>query len=86
MQSLFRSLGGSDLGINLGILIIAGIISVIIAGSRRLLKGPIKSIGRAFAITRIGVNLVDFLYRNSSGEGLYILQISRYNYLLNYLF
>jgi hypothetical protein len=73
------------LGINLGVLIIARIVSVIIAGSRRLLKGPVESIRRAFTVTRIGVNLVDFLYRNSSGEGSYISQISRYDCLSNYL-
>ena len=73
------------MGINLGVLIIAGIISVIITGSRRLLRGPVESVGRAFAVTRIGVDLVDFLYRNSFGEGLYVSQISRHDYLLNYL-
>ena len=82
--SLFYSLGGSDLGINLGVLIITGIISIIITSSRRLLRGPIKSIRRAFTITYIRVNLVNFLYKNSSSKELYILQISRYNYLLNY--
>jgi hypothetical protein len=84
MQFLFRSLGSNNLGINLGVLIITGIISIIITGSRRLLKSPIKSIRQAFAITRIRVNLVNFLYRNSSGKELYVSQISRHNYLLNY--
>jgi hypothetical protein len=78
-------LGGSDLGINLGVLIIAGIVSVVIAGSRRLLKGPVESVRQAFAVTRIGVDLVDFLYRNSSGEGSYASQISRHDCLSNYL-
>jgi hypothetical protein len=78
-------LGGSDLGINLGVLIIAGIVSVVVAGSRRLLKGPIESVGRAFAVTRVGVDLVDFLCRNSSGEGSYVSQISRHDCLSNYL-
>jgi hypothetical protein len=73
------------LGINLGVLIIARIVYIIITGSRRLLKGPVESIRRAFTVTRIGVNLVDFLYRNSSGEGSYISQISRYDCLSNYL-
>jgi hypothetical protein len=79
-------LGNSNLGINLGILIITRIISIIITSSQRLLRGPIKSIRQAFTITCIKVNLVNFFYRNDSGKELYISQISRYNYLLNYFF
>jgi hypothetical protein len=76
-------LGGSDLGLNQGIDFVAEIVVVVGAASRRHLNSSVESVGRAFAVSAIRINLIDFFLRSGVDDGLlYVSWVPRHDCLI----